>query len=76
MKKTTRPMGVFKTENDYQKMISRELYEKTPKAVLASLVVSFLLNFKGVNESAIDSEIIHEWKTLNDNGIVPQKSPK
>ena len=72
----SRPNGVFKTENDYQKCISRELYEKTPKAVFAALVVSLMANHQGIEFADIDGQILYEWDTLLQNGIVPQKPPK
>ena len=72
----SRPNGVFKTENGYQQLIDPALYEKTPKAVFAALVVSFLLNHQNVNQSNIDLDIKREWATLHENGIIPQKPPK
>lgn len=72
----TRPNGVFKTENKYQRLISRKVYETTPKAVFAALVVSYLLNHQGIEADAIDEEIRQEWKHLNDQNIVPQKPIK
>lgn len=72
----SRPMGIFKTENGYQKLISRELYEKIPKAVLAAIAVSYLLNHQNVNQENIDIDLKREWATLHENGIVPQKPLK
>jgi len=71
-----RPNGVFKTENDYQKLISPEVYDKTPKAVFAALCVSLFTNWANKAFEDIDAAIKEEWETLNANGIVPQKSIK
>jgi len=68
-----RPTGVFKKENEYQKAISRELYEKTPKAVFAALCVSLFTNWANYPFEEIDKAIKEEWDVLNKNGIVPQK---
>lgn len=67
-----RPTGVFKTENEYQKMIDPALYADTPKAVFAALVVSYL-NRLGVEFSDVDAAIREEWQALYDAEIVPQK---
>ncbi len=69
---------MFKTENEYQRAIGRELYEATPKAVFAALFVSYLANIKGVqlDPLELESEILDEWKKLHAAGIVPQKPPK
>jgi hypothetical protein len=69
-----RPMGVFKISNDYQKLISN--YDKIPKAIFAGIVVSFLLNYQGIEFENIDKAIIDEWRTLYENGIIPQKPIK
>lgn len=71
-----RPMGVFKTENEYQKLLTVKFYEQCPKAVLAALTVSYALNYKGVAMNEVTAELLAEWKTLNANGIVSQKAPK
>ena len=68
----SRPMGVFKTNNEYQQTIDPALYADTPKAVLAALVVSYL-NRLGVEFSDVDAEIRKEWQALYDAEIVPQK---
>jgi hypothetical protein len=72
----TRPTGVFKSTNEYMRQINGGLYEDTPKAVFAALVVSFLDQLSGGDEHDIDAEIIQEWSALYLNGIVPQKPPK
>ena len=71
-------MKGFKTENEYQQLISRDLYEKTPKAVFAALAVSLFMNYSGIEmrPSAIDEAILQEWGALFSNEIVGQKPPK
>lgn len=73
MRSTNRPMGVLKTENEYQKLVSREVYEKTPKAVFAAIAISYMVNLVGISFDGIDNELIKEWKILHGNKIVPQK---
>ena len=68
----TRPNGVFKTENEYQKTIDRALYEDTPKAVFAALLVSYLQRM-GIEFSEVDKAIAQEWQALYEAEIVPQK---
>jgi hypothetical protein len=65
--------GVFKINNDYRLLISQQVYEKTPKAVFAALVVSYLLNHQNIKAKDIDKNIREEWANLNAQGIVPQK---
>lgn len=72
MRHSNRPNGVFKKGNDYQRAIS-EIYEKTPKAVFAALVVDLLLIANGENFDIITSKLLEEWEILYKNGIVPQK---
>ena len=71
-----RPMGIFKTENDYQKLIDSSLYQKTPKAVFAAIVVSLFLNHQNVNAEKVNEIFIAEWETLHKQGLIPQKPPK
>lgn len=66
-------MRGFKTENDYQKMVSKEFYEKCPKAVLAALAVSFALNHQGNDEELIEEALLNEWGLLHKQNIIPQK---
>lgn len=66
------PQGI-KKENDYQAILTPEFYEKTPKSVLAAILVSLMLNYVDGDEKKVQFEILKEWKTLYDNGIVPQK---
>lgn len=68
----SRPMGVFKTENEYQKTIDPALYADTPKAVFAAMVVSYL-NRLGVEFGDVDAAIREEWQALYAAEIVPQK---
>ncbi len=72
-------MVVNKKSNEYAKVIS-EIYDRTPKAVLAAIAVSYAMmvddsvdydGFEGVQEA-----ILKEWGILHSNGIVPQKPIK
>lgn len=69
----SRPTGVFKKTNEYQRLISGEMYEKTPKAVFAAIAVSFMLNHQGILPENMDAELKNEWKLLYDQDIIPQK---
>ncbi len=68
-----RPNGIFKKENDYQKLIDSKFYERCPKAVFAAIAVSYAVNHGITKMEDITGELLNEWKTLNENGIVPQK---
>lgn len=68
-----RPNGVFKKENDYQKLLTREFYDKCPKAVLAAIAVSYVLNHLGTKPEEAEEVILNEWHLLHNNGIIPQK---
>ena len=72
----SRPMGVFKTENNYQKQIDSSFYEKCPKAVFAALAVSYMVNHGITSFEEVTGEMISEWNNLYNQGIVPQKPPK
>lgn len=63
----------IKEGNNYQKLLSAEFYEKCPKSVLAAIAVSFIINHQGSDNDNVEEIILHEWKVLNQNGIVPQK---
>ena len=68
----TRRMGVFKTENEYQKAIDPALYTDTPKAVFAALLVSYMQRL-GIDFGDVDQAIRDEWQALIDAGIITQK---
>jgi len=68
-------MGIFKTENDYQKLLSRGFYGNCPKAVFAALAVSYLLNHQNVNAENVEIDLRREWSNLHSQGIIPQKPP-
>lgn len=67
-----RPNGVFKKENKYQKLLSPEFYDKCPKAVLAAIAVSYVLNHIGTDPELAEETLLAEWHTLYANGIIPQ----
>jgi len=62
----------IKQDNEYQKAIDRALYEDTPKAVFAAVLVSYL-NRMGVEFEEVDRAIAQEWQALYEAEIVPQK---
>lgn len=68
-----RPNGVFKKENSYQKILTPEFYEKCPKAVLAAIAVSFVINHQDSRADMAEEIIMHEWDILHKNGTIPQK---
>jgi hypothetical protein len=67
----------MKAMNDYAVQLC-DYYSKAPKAVIAAVVVSFLINHfqteQGTGEVA--HAFLKEWETLYQNGIVPQRPPK
>ncbi len=57
-----------------------ELFEKIPKSVLAAVAVSFavMLRDEGTDDLRLANakhDILKEWWTLHENGIVPQRPP-
>lgn len=67
------PQGIKKS-NEYQKMMSTELYAKTPKSVFAAIVVSYFYNHEQKETiEEVDNAIKHEWEILYLQGIIPQK---
>ena len=61
----------LKTLNSYQQAFPN--YEKTPKAVIAAIAVSFALLRSEDNWDKAIERLTDEWQVLHDNGIVPQK---
>lgn len=68
--------AVNKTSNEYAELITN--YDQIPKAVLAAIAVSFIVNQGGVaaNEEDTTAAIMQEWTTLHAQGFVPQKPVK
>lgn len=66
----------FKTFNEYQKQLSRDFYEKCPKAVFAALAVSFVMRAMGGEFEDVQQHLAEEWAVLHANGVIPQKPPK
>jgi len=67
----------MKTSNEYAHEI-KAMYQRTPKAVLAALAVSFAHRMLGGDLetlSGVEAALIEEWAILHRNGIVPQKPP-
>lgn len=68
----------MKTSNSYVKAFGR-LYASTPKAVFAAVAFSYAGWAIGSEAKTNDEQIarfLAEWRTLYDNGIVPQRPPK
>lgn len=68
--------GITKATNGYQRAFGA-LYDEIPKSVFAAVALSFAyisIEEKGFDEAA--RRVIEEWRTLFENGIVPQKPPK
>lgn len=65
------PQGI-KKDNDYQKLLSYEFYEKCPKSVITALLVSFVM-LQHDDKGLLEELILNEWRILHENGIVPQK---
>lgn len=63
----------MKQLNEYQRLIGGGLFEKMPKAVIAAIAVSYLLNHQGVDKLDIDNALLEEWDNLHKQGIVLQK---
>jgi hypothetical protein len=59
--------------NEY--LDSCPMLDKTPKAVIAAVVVS-LLSSGGDEFDQVAWRFLSEWRTLHDNGIVPQRPPR
>ena len=68
-------MTGLKILNEYATAIPGPLYEQTPKAVLAAIVVS-LLSCGGDRMEDVEEGLRAEWEALHVAGIVPQKPPK
>ncbi len=76
----------MKQINEYIGVLGGGVYEKTPKAVLAAIAVSFAARLGGEAREAEDGKgdelqvaqevVLKEWQTLYDNGIVKQKPYK
>lgn len=67
-------MPLNKTPNQYADVLDQKLYAACPKAVFAAIAVSYA-SAGGDHLNLANENIIREWWTLFDNGIVPQKPP-
>lgn len=70
--------------NDYSRVLA-PIIERTPKAVLAAIVVSLISMRGDADGNEVDlgdggdlivSGVIGEWNALHQAGIVPQRPPK
>lgn len=68
-------MAGLKKYNEYSEMITDGLYDKTPKAVFAAIVVSEYINRLNLEPAELNQAILVEWQTLYQNGIIPQRPP-
>jgi len=50
-------------------------YDRIPKAVLGAVLAS-LLSTGGERPEDVMPAVLEEWKTLHQNGIIPQKPPR
>jgi hypothetical protein len=65
----------IKLPNQYSQAFGK-LYDKTPKAVFAAVAYSFAMRLNEDNPEESLEEFMDEWKTLNEQAIVPQAPPK
>ena len=68
-------MRGVKLSNEYAKLLGR-LYADTPKAVLAAVMVSYMIRCDGelmLMSDRAQALLADEWQILYENGIVPQK---
>lgn len=67
----------MKITNEYAMAFGRD-YSKIPKSVFAAVAFSYATWACGdeakTNDDAV-ARFMKEWRTLNDNGIIPQKPP-
>ena len=66
-------MKTNNTNNDYARALG-DLFDKTPKTVLAAIAVSALTT-GGERIAEARAEVLREWLVLYQNGIVPQRPP-
>lgn len=75
MKAPKKRRGVTKLRNQYVGALTMpHLYEDCPKAVWAAIAVSALTTGGDYLDQA-SANVLREWWTLHDNGIVPQRPP-
>jgi hypothetical protein len=65
----------IKLWNEYLGVLTNGFYQNTPKAVFAAIAVS-LATSGGDRLEEAQAEILKEWKTLFEAGIVPQDPTK
>jgi hypothetical protein len=66
----------MKTSNEYAAMF-KDKYDKIPKSVFAAVALSFAyINCEEKGFDGAVAEVLHEWDTLHQAGIVPQKPTK
>lgn len=67
-------MAINKRTNEYAHEL-RSYYDAIPKAVLAAIAVSYASSGGDYLENAAQN-VADEWRTLHEQGIVPQKPSK
>jgi hypothetical protein len=65
-------MPANKLTNEYADALPYALYTDCPKAVFAAIAVSYATT-GGDHMEAAEANVLREWWTLYENGIVPQK---
>ena len=68
---TVRGRGI-KQGNKYSDVLG-DIYDRTPKAVLAAIAVSLALRDAEDRFDKVEAVILEEWRILHQNGFVPQK---
>jgi len=66
--------NVANLHNDYARLLT--FFDRVPKAVLAAIAVSFAARIQEDRLNLAEWEVVREWETLNQNGIVRQPVPK
>ena len=67
-------MAGLKKKNEYSELVN-DIYDRTPKAVFAAIVVSEYINRLNIPAEELSESVLKEWAVLHENGIVPQKPP-
>lgn len=66
----------MKLRNEYVAALG-EFYARTPKAVFAAIALSYATRLFAKTEGTDSIDVlVEEWKTLHENGIIPQNPGK
>ncbi len=69
------PFAANKKSNEYADAIPATLFEKMPKDVFAAVALSLALRLNNDDLQTAVGELVSEWQTLYQNGVIPQKPP-